>query len=155
MLGVDENVVGGPAMWVDTGSEQLLVPLTSAAAVNACQPDPRLVAKHGANALRRGLVYVWAMEGEGRAVARCFFLKNAALAEDPGTGSACANLGGWLVATKAALPARIAIRQGEHTGRRCRLRLDVDAGGRIFVTGKVVAIGSGAIDLPARAITAQ
>ncbi len=32
--------------------------------------------------------------------------------EDPGTGSACANLGGWLLATGATLPQRLARRPG-------------------------------------------
>jgi PhzF family phenazine biosynthesis protein len=145
MLCIDESAVGGPVMWVDTGSEQLLVPLASATAVDRCAPDARLLAKYGANELGQGLVYVWAFEGEGRAVARCFFLKHGALAEDPGTGSACANLGGWLVATHAKRPVDVAIRQGEHTGRRCRLSLHVDANGRIYVGGRVIALGTGEI----------
>jgi PhzF family phenazine biosynthesis protein len=142
-LGLEEAAILGPAMWVDTGSEQLLVPLASADAVNRCSPDPRLLATHATNGLGRMLVYVWARESDGRAVARCFFSKQGALTEDPGTGSACANLGGWLVATNAPLPAEIAIRQGEHTGRRCRLGLHVDASERIFVTGRVVEIARG------------
>jgi PhzF family phenazine biosynthesis protein len=147
MLGIDEASVRGEAMWVDTGSEQLLVPLASAHAVNRCAPDARLLAKYGANELRQGLAYVWAFEGACRVVARFFFLKRGALAEDPGTGSACANLGGWLVATQKKRPVEIAIRQGEHTGRRCRLALRVDAGGRVYVGGRVVAVGTGEITL--------
>ena len=66
--------------------------------------------------------------------------------EDPGTGSACANLGGWHIATKASLPIDLVIRQGERTGRRCRLRLRVDATQHIFVSGRVVEIGRGELD---------
>jgi trans-2,3-dihydro-3-hydroxyanthranilate isomerase len=66
--------------------------------------------------------------------------------EDPGTGSACANLGGWHIATKAPLPIDLVIRQGEKTGRRCRLRLRVDAAQRILVSGRVVEIGRGELD---------
>lgn len=147
MLGLDERDVLGPALWVDTGSEQLVVPLASASAVDRCRPDPRLLAKYGSNATRQGLAYPWAPEGGGRISARFFFLKNGTLAEDPGTGSACANLGGWHVATKAPLPLELSVRQGEHTGRPCLLGLRVDAEGRIFVSGRVVEIGRGEIDL--------
>jgi PhzF family phenazine biosynthesis protein len=147
MLGLEERDVRGPALWVDTGSEQLVIPLASVDAVDRCKPEPRLVAKHGTNNLREGLAYVWAPEGDGRVAARFFFLKHGSLIEDPGTGSACANLGGWHVVTRAKLPIEIAVRQGEHTGRKCRLGLRVDAESRIFVTGRVVEIGSGAIAL--------
>jgi PhzF family phenazine biosynthesis protein len=145
MLGIDERDIGEGAAWVDTGSEQLVIPLASPEAVARCRPDVRLLARHGSNGVREGLAYVWAREGEGAVVARFFFSKHGVLVEDPGTGSACANLGGWLVTTGAPLPARLAIRQGEHTGRRCRLGLEVDAAKRIFVTGKVVEIGTGEI----------
>jgi predicted PhzF superfamily epimerase YddE/YHI9 len=84
-------------------------------------------------------------EGEGQVAARFFFLKHGALVEDPGTGSACANLGGWHVVTGAKLPIELAVQQGEHTGRKCRLGLRVDGESRIFVTGRVVEIGSGEI----------
>ena len=147
MLGIDAADVRGPALWVDAGSEQLVIPLASPDAVHRCRPDPRLIAKHGSNAMREGLAYVWAPEGGGRVLARFFFLKHGSLVEDPGTGSACANLGGWHVATKAKLPIELAVRQGEHTGRPCRLGLRVDANEKIFVTGKVIAIGSGDIVL--------
>jgi trans-2,3-dihydro-3-hydroxyanthranilate isomerase len=146
MLGLDERDIVGPVMWVDTGSEQLVVPLRSREAVERCQPDPELLARHGANATRQGLAYVWASDVEGQVVARFFFLKHGAIIEDPGTGSACANLGGWHLATKARLPIDLVVRQGEKTGRRCRLRLRVDAAQRIFVSGRVVEIGQGEID---------
>jgi PhzF family phenazine biosynthesis protein len=145
MLGLGLADLAEDAAWVDTGSEQLVIPLASPDAVARCRPEARLLAQHGANAVREGLAYVWAREGDGAVVARFFFLKRGVLVEDPGTGSACANLGGWLVTTGAQLPVELAIRQGEHTGRRCRLGLRVDAAGHIFVTGKVVAIGSGEI----------
>ena len=147
MLGLDVRDVSGPVMWVDTGSEQLVVPLGSAEAVDRCRPDPQLLARHGSNATRQGLAYVWAPEGDGRIVARFFFLKRGAVAEDPGTGSACANLGGWHLATKATLPLDLVVRQGEKTGRRCRLRLRVDAEKRIFVSGRVVEVGRGELDV--------
>jgi trans-2,3-dihydro-3-hydroxyanthranilate isomerase len=146
MLGLAERDVLGPVMWVDTGSEQLVVPLSSRSAVERCQPDPQLLARHGSNATRQGLAYVWARDADGQVTARFFFLKHGVVVEDPGTGSACANLGGWHLATKARLPIDLVVRQGEGTGRRCRLRLRVDAAERIFVSGRVVEIGRGELD---------
>jgi trans-2,3-dihydro-3-hydroxyanthranilate isomerase len=145
MLGIDDRDVDPRVMWVDTGSEQLVVPLRSPEAVARCHPDPGLLARVAANGRRAGLAYVWAREGEAAVVARFFFLKYGSVIEDPGTGSACANLGGWLVATGSPLPAALTVRQGEQTGRRCRLGLRVDADGRIFVTGKVIEIGAGEV----------
>ncbi|TMH59463.1 MAG: PhzF family phenazine biosynthesis protein, partial [Betaproteobacteria bacterium] len=75
------------------------------------------------------------------------FPKHGAIIEDPGTGSACANLGGWLIATGASRPRMLTIAQGDAVGRRCRLRLNVDAEGGIFVSGRVVELGRGTITL--------
>jgi PhzF family phenazine biosynthesis protein len=146
MLGLDERDLVGPVMWIDTGSEQLVVPLASRDAVERCEPVPHLLARHGSNAMRQGLAYVWASDANGQIVARFFFLKHGAVVEDPGTGSACANLGGWHLATKTPLPLDLVVRQGEKTGRRCRLRLRVDAAHRIVVSGRVVEIGRGELD---------
>jgi PhzF family phenazine biosynthesis protein len=147
MLGIDERDVDTGVMWVDTGSEQLVVPLRSPDAVARCRPDPKLLARDATNARRDGLAYVWARHGEEGVVARFFFLKHGSVVEDPGTGSACANLGGWLIATGSPLPVVLSIRQGEHTGRQCRLGLRVDADKGIFVTGRVIEIGTGDVVL--------
>jgi len=150
-LGIDPGDVREQPMWVDTGSEQLIVRLHDPAAVFRCRPDPILLARHGSNGKRVGLVYVWAHDdlppdehGE-HVVARFFFLKHGSVVEDPGTGSACANLGGWLVVTQRELPVSLSIVQGVLTGRPCKLYLEVDANGQIFVTGKVIEIGRGEI----------
>jgi PhzF family phenazine biosynthesis protein len=147
MLGLREADLDSSAMWVDTGSEQLVVPLLSTEAIDRCHPDPVLLAKHGSNARRDTLVLVWAPGAGDAVVSRFFFLNHDALVEDPGTGSACANLGGWFVATGAALPLTRTIAQGAHTGRSCRLGLRVDAEKRVYVTGAVMAIGSGHVTL--------
>ena len=154
MLGVAElDVREGGGRWIDTGSEQLVVRLQTPDAVERCAPDARLLAKHGANALRDAMVYVWAhvdappdVDGE-RIVSRFFFLKNGNVVEDPGTGSACANLGGWFVTGGFELPIRASIDQGKHTGRPCKLGLHVDAAKNIYVTGDVIEVGSGEFTL--------
>jgi trans-2,3-dihydro-3-hydroxyanthranilate isomerase len=147
MLGIEESDVLRDVTWIDTGSEQLVIPLRSAEAVARCQPDGSLLARHASNARRDGLAYVWAREREAAVVARFFFLKGSSVVEDPGTGSACANLGGWLLTTGAPLPVALTIRQGEHTGRPCHLGLRVDVDRAIHVTGSVVAIAQGELAL--------
>jgi PhzF family phenazine biosynthesis protein len=157
MLGLAEAEVAPdprqPPLWIDTGSEQLIIPLANADAVRRAAPRADLLLAHGHNG-RRAMAYVFAPE-PGRAkvdgaqpcVARFFFPKHGAIAEDPGTGSACANLGGWLIATAQALPQRLAIAQGDLVGRPCRLQLTVTAAGEILVSGRVVELGCGTITL--------
>jgi len=156
MLGLDTDDVAphpsGPPLWVDTGSEQLVIPLASAAAVRRVAPRPELMLAH-ASLGQRTMAYVFAPDdapGDGgvqRVVARFFFLKQGSLVEDPGTGSACANLGGWLLATGATLPQRLAIAQGDAVARPCRLGLEVDADRQIRVSGRVIELGRGSIEL--------
>ena len=142
-----------PPLWVDTGSDQLVIPLATADAVRRVAPRPDLMQKHASNG-SRAMAYVFAPEtGPAGAsdtrhvVARFFFPKHGAVIEDPGTGSACANLGGWLLATGAQLPQRIAISQGDQVARPCRLGLEVTADRRILVSGRVIQLGRGAITL--------
>jgi predicted PhzF superfamily epimerase YddE/YHI9 len=93
------------------------------------------------------MAYVWAYATANTVVARFFFLKRGSLTEDPGTGSACANLGGWLLMRGTPLPLELTVQQGEQVGRPCRLELRVDASGHIFVSGNVIELGRGAIHL--------
>ena len=78
-------------------------------------------------------------------LARFFFPKHGSVVEDPGTGSACANLGGWLLATGAALPQNLVVDQGEAVGRPCRLGLEVTSDRRILVSGRVIEIARGTV----------
>jgi PhzF family phenazine biosynthesis protein len=149
MLGIDIADVLEGALWVDTGAEQLIVPLASAAAVERCRPNAALLARYSVGAKRRGMAYVWSPVDASRIRVRFFLEKHGGVLEDPGTGSACANLGGWFLARKAALPLAFQVLQGDQVGRPCRLGLRVDAGERIFVSGRVIEIGRGEITLPA------
>ena len=160
MLGLqpDDLHPSSEPLWVDTGSEQLLVPLASFDAVRRARPSPAELLAHGGNG-QRAMAYVFAREGDhvdddvgpvfaregDHVLARFFFPKQGAVIEDPGTGSACANLGGYLLATGAALPQHVAIDQGEAVGRPCRLGLVVDIDRSIHVSGRVVEIGRGSI----------
>lgn len=143
MLGLrieDLDPVGEP-LWVDTGSEQLLIPLATFDAVRRTEPSAALMLAHGNNG-ERAMAYVFARSG-ARVLSRFFFPKHGAVVEDPGTGSACANLGGWLLATGAPLPQRVSIDQGEAVSRPCRLGLAVGEDRSIRVSGRVIEIGRG------------
>jgi len=142
-----------PPLWIDTGSEQLVIPLATADAVRRAAPQPDLMQEHGSNGVR-AMAYIFAPQAqEGghddvkQVVARFFFPKHGAVIEDPGTGSACANLGGWLLATGAPLPQRVAIAQGDQVARACRLGLEVTADRRILVSGRVIELGRGSVTL--------
>jgi trans-2,3-dihydro-3-hydroxyanthranilate isomerase len=150
-LGLRAEDIGVSPLWIDTGSEQLIIPLASADAVRRCAPDAALLTRHCSvdrpGGGKRAMAYVWAAEGDDALLVRFFFPKHGAVIEDPGTGSACANLGGWLVTTQAKRPVRYTLTQGEAVGRRCILGLRVDADGAIFVSGRVVELGRGSIEL--------
>jgi PhzF family phenazine biosynthesis protein len=147
MVGLPEAAIGGPPLWVDTGVEQLVIPLASADHVRAARAVPELIMRHGFGESRQeALAYVWAREGD-HIEARFFFTQHGAVIEDPATGSACANLGGWLIATGAALPHAATVYQGAAVGRPSRLGLRVDAGGGIEVTGQVIQLGHGTLEL--------
>ena len=145
LLGIRERDVGEQPLWVDAGREQMIVPLTSEAAVRGAHVRAdllsRLQSEDGA-----GMAYVFARTGN-KVLARFFFDQGGMALEDPATGSATAGLGGWLLATGEPLPARLEISQGEITGRPSALELRVDPPQRIFVTGEVIEIGRGTIEL--------
>lgn len=145
MLGLEPADVGIAPLWVDTGSDQLVIPLTSFDAVRRAAPHPEAMLAHATNGTR-AMAYVFAREGN-RVLARFFFPKHGAVIEDPGTGSACANLGGWLLATGAPIPQKLEIDQGEAVGRPCRLGLEVTSDRRILVSGRVVEIARGELRL--------
>lgn len=133
------------ALWVDTGSEQLIIPLASFDAVRRANPSAEALATNASNG-QRSMAYVFAREGTS-VLARFFFPKHGSVIEDPGTGSACANLGGWLLATGSALPQRLQVEQGAAVGRPCHLGLEVTADRRIRVSGRVIEIAQGTVSL--------
>ena len=145
MVGLPPGSVSRP-LWVDTGAEQLVIPVRSAADVRVARPDPVLLARDGRGpGGGEAMAYVFAEVAPERVEARFFFLAGGGVVEDPATGSACANLGGWLVATGAPLPARRVVEQGSHVRRPSLLALEVDAARRVYVTGEVVELGGGRV----------
>ncbi|MGC0151494.1 PhzF family phenazine biosynthesis protein [Chromobacterium vaccinii] len=141
MLGLDEADVAHAPQWVDTGSEQLLIALSSREAVLRARPDPALFVRHATLRPGRSVAYVW-HQREGVATVRLFFEQDGAVLEDPGTGSACANLGGWC-ARNGLSPLSWRLEQGEAIGRPNVLYLDVDADGAVSVGGRTQFMGGG------------
>jgi trans-2,3-dihydro-3-hydroxyanthranilate isomerase len=147
MLGLPDDAVSEEPLWVNTGVEQLVIPIGSPALVRAARPVPDLIAKHGYSETRdEAMAYLWTRDGDGLLV-RFFFTQHGAVIEDPATGSACANLGGWHLATGKPLPFRASLRQGDAVGRPSQLGLHVAADRSIHVTGSVIELGRGTLDL--------
>lgn len=146
MLGLQPDDIAAEAMWVNAGSEQLLIRLASREAVLRAEPDARLFAEHATLRPGRSVAYLW-HEAAGVATVRLFFLQQGAIVEDPGTGSACANLGGWCVLNGHA-PLSWRIEQGEVIGRPNVLYLDVSAAGEVQVGGCVVKVADGVFSIP-------
>jgi len=146
MLGLDENDVGERPLWVKAGKEQLIIPLTSEAAVRRARPDAGLCSKVQSED-GHSMAYVFAETSPGKLLSRFFFPMGSALLEDPATGSATANLGGWCIATERSLPCRFEISQGEYAQRPSTLYLDVDAERRIYVSGEVIELGRGTVTI--------
>jgi PhzF family phenazine biosynthesis protein len=145
MLGIDEGDIGERPLWVNTGTEQLVVPLTSESAARRASPRAEILTRI-ANKDDAAMAYIFAPAGE-RLLARFFFQQGSAVLEDPATGSATANLGGWCLAVGRALPCSFEISQGEYVGRPSTLHLHLDAERRIFVGGDVIELGQGVIAL--------
>lgn len=147
LLHVGEGRLDAPVLWMDTGFEQMVVPVRDVEALMQARVEAAS-AQRFLNNLGLTKIYLWTRTAPGEVQARFFFTRGPGLiGEDPGTGSACANLGGWLIATGAALPVALTVHQGDHLGRPCRLHLRVEEGGATFVGGNVVQLGEGSIDL--------
>lgn len=149
-LGLEPPDIGEHPLWVSTGREQLIVPLTSEDAVRRARPQTDLLTRFASDE-GASMAYVFsprkgdAASGRELLLARFFFPQGPAVLEDPATGSATANLGGWCIAVEYQRPCRFEIAQGEQTGRPSVLYLDVDADRRIRVSGDVVELGRGTI----------
>ena len=146
MLALPAAALDGDPLWVDTGTAQLVIPLVSADHVRAARPVPELLATFGRRDDAESMAYVVARDGDHLLV-RFFFSQRGAILEDPATGSACANLGGYYLATGRALPISETLHQGAQALRPSHLGLHVDAARAIHVTGAVVELGGGAFTI--------
>jgi len=145
MIGLTADRVAAEPLWVDTGTIQLILPLKTAEDVRSASADPKLLAEFATRPGGESLVYLWAPTGADTIEARLFFTQNNAAIEDPATGSACANLGGWFIAN-GERGIRRRIHQGSAIQRPSVLDLVVNDEGTIFVSGVVREVGRGTFD---------
>ena len=146
MLSLNDEEIAGKPLWVKAGKEQLIVPLRDEAAVRRVRPNVELM-NHVKSEDGHSMAYVFAQVAENQLLSRFFFPSGTAILEDPATGSATANLGGWLIATGRPLPLSYQISQGEYTGRPSSLYLTVNAERHILVSGDVIELGRGTLDV--------
>ncbi len=146
MIGLTVDCLAAEPLWVDTGTVQLIVPLRSAQDVRAACADPRLLTRFATTPAGESQVYLWAPTGPDTVEARFFFSQDGAVIEDPATGSACANLGGWFLANgQSGLRRRI--HQGGAVARSSVLDLAVEADGAILVSGTLREVGRGTFEI--------
>jgi predicted PhzF superfamily epimerase YddE/YHI9 len=93
------------------------------------------------------MAYVFA--DSGASVESRFFFPAGAILEDPATGPA-AEPGGWFVSTRPGVAVERTVSRGGgapalDSHLRCSTRSPVD--GRIFVSGRVIELGRGAVSL--------
>lgn len=147
LLGLEPGDIAERPLWVNAGKEQLLVPVVDAGAVARARPRAeafsRLKSEDGHG---MALVFADAGDGAGTVAARFFFPSGAAILEDPATGSACANLGGWFSALRPGTDLERVVSQGDAVGRPSTLFLAVKSGA-VSVGGDVVELGRGSIAL--------
>lgn len=146
MLGLQPCDIAAEPVWVNTGTEQLLLQLTSAQAVANCRINTALFLQKAVAANGEAQLYVWC-EQQNKVKVRLFFSAHGEVREDPGTGSAAANLGGWAIHQQRT-PLNWQITQGDEIGRANRLSLKVDAQQTIYVGGKVIPVGQGEFWIP-------
>jgi trans-2,3-dihydro-3-hydroxyanthranilate isomerase len=158
-LGLNAEDLAGDAEWVDTGTDQLLVPLKHPDCVRLAKVRTEFLELWPLSSLGRKTAYLFAFDPSNprQVLARYFFTTSGgSVSEDPGTGSACANLGGWLLHHRHAPGLDLSdpqasmqwtIQQGEQTGRACTLSLRLDAERQIFVGGRVVELARGVVSL--------
>lgn len=148
VLGLTVSEIHGAPMWVNTGTEQLVVPLRDAESVRRVVVHPALIGELAySDVASEAVVYVIGPRADGELEARFFTLIQGAIVEDPATGSACANYGGYLSRAGATpLPYEAFIHQGSHVQRPSRLGLRVTRED-IFVRGEVVHVGEGTLHI--------
>jgi trans-2,3-dihydro-3-hydroxyanthranilate isomerase len=92
------------------------------------------------------MAYIFAPTGSDRMTARYFFPSGQAILEDPATGSATANLGGWWLGMKQPLPITLTISQGRQVQRPSELTLEIDAARIVRVSGAVIELARGTLN---------
>ncbi|MFI2363655.1 PhzF family phenazine biosynthesis protein [Promicromonospora sp. NPDC019610] len=147
-LGTEDLDAERVAEVVSTGAEHLLVPLRSATAVDAAQPDTAGLRALLADAGAEGCYLYTVADGTaGVSAYTRFFNPTVGIAEDPATGTAAGPLAAVLVRDGlAADPARIVVEQGRKLGRPSLVTLGVD-GPLVTISGSGIVVAEGTLHL--------
>lgn len=145
-VGIEASDIAERPLWVSTGNEQLIIPVRGVDAVRRARPDAgALLALTCEDRQPKAYVFHDAGDANGTVESRFFFPSGAAILEDPATGSACANLGGWFCAMRPGARIERVVSQGEQVHRPSTLRLTV-RDGSIFVGGRVIELARGTLE---------
>jgi trans-2,3-dihydro-3-hydroxyanthranilate isomerase len=147
-VGLSAEDLLGPVQLVSTGSGQIIAPAASVEAVRGASGDAALMRRYAGMGTSGAetLVYMWAPTGEDAIEARALFTQGASVVEDPATGSACSNLGAWLVA-QGRTGLTWVVSQGAQVQRPSTLELTVTDTGEVRVGGLVRVVGRGEVAL--------
>ncbi len=141
MLGLESNQILHAPVWINSGSEQLLVQIQDFTKIDNIQLNAELFAQHATLYAGRTMIYLWAIHPDG-IYCRYLYLKNGIIGEDSGTGSAAANLGGWhLLQDQTNIELRI--QQGTLLGQESILYLQVNDNREIWIGGQNRMMGTG------------
>ncbi|KAJ3387462.1 hypothetical protein HDU84_000782 [Entophlyctis sp. JEL0112] len=125
-----------PITSVNSGIPQLMVQIASEDALGRAVCDSKLLGELN----NQGVLLFVLHEDHKTVKSRFFFYENQGVIEDPGTGSACANLGRLL--QREGRRGEYSLEQGHHVGRLCRIGISVQDED-VMVSGKVVQVGTG------------
>ncbi len=150
MLSLPLSAVLSDPVWADTGTSQLLVELADWKSVQNLRIQTALFLQKAYSKTHVRHLYVWSADHAAKQIkSRLFFSINGAVLEDPGTGSAAANLGSYLT-YKGNAPNQWLILQGDEIPRPNRLVLRIDE--QIHVGGNVIEVGKGEFFIPSKEI---
>ncbi len=142
MLGVVRDQIVSLPIWVNTGSEQLIVELKDPHAIDSIIIDLPLFKQYASLYAGRTIIYAWAKNASNEIYARYFYLKEGLLGEDSGTGSAAANLGGYQVLNNQN-DFSWKITQGRLIQKESILYLQVQKDQSIWIGGQNRYLGKG------------
>ena len=144
-VGLNADDLVDEGWWVDAGVDQFLTEVTSVQAVRRAAADPVAARRSILSPRGESMALVWAWTSPDTIEARFFFSQDAAMIEDPATGSAAANLGSLLA--DRGFRVAVTVDQGAAVARPSRLHIEVTEAGRVRVGGLVREIGRGTLAL--------
>lgn len=139
MLNIPETEILHDPVWVNAGSEQLIVQLNTPEAIDQINIDLPIFEEYATLYPGRSMIYLWAKQPAG-IYARYLYFNHGQIREDSGTGSAAANLGAWLLSQEES-DLETTIQQGTFIGQESILALKLKdqaiwIGGRNHFLGK-------------------